>query len=124
MLKGFEVRSSNSFEPKDINICCTGLPYCRRYKKRELMDPDDVQKRCVHNTRLNRDCNSSRKGDPLYMTNASFTGVATLSDLSIAGSSPYEPDGSYFTSGGFVGKSILDNVRRACIGPREYGLES
>ncbi len=88
------------------------------------MDPDDAQKRCVHYTRLNRDCNSFRKGDPPYMTDASFTGVTTLSDLSIAGGSLYEPDGSYPTLGGFVGRFILNNVRGACIGPRECRLKN
>ena len=108
MPQEFGVQSSNSFRPREMNICCTGLPYCRRYKKGELMDPDDAQKRCVHYTRLDRDCNSLRKGDPPYTTDASFTGVTTLSDLSIAGGSLYEPDGSYPTWGGFGGRFILN----------------
>ncbi len=73
---------------------------------------------------MDPDCNSLRKGDPPYMTNASFTGVTTLSDLSIAGSSLYEPSGSYLISGGLVGRFILSNARGAYIGPRECRLEN
>ncbi len=68
------------------------------------MHPDDAQKRCVHYTRSNRDYLT--KGDLPCMTDASFTGVTTLSDLSIAGGSLYEPSGSYPTSGGLVGRFI------------------